>query len=165
MSTYYICEHCVRFYKGIQSKCPHCDKDIVDQQALYREQNPFDRKPVLTAGSVRIGKPLTYKKETFELFVNFVISVTILVASVFLISGIDDPVYRLGSMILLVIYLVAAYWVHPQPDHESIQDGEWYWFRHKYHFINWDLILLAALLLPGQYLLSSIIGIMPTRGQ
>jgi len=165
LSTYHICEHCVSFYKGAQSKCPRCGKDIASAQTRDATENPFDRKPVLRMGSVRIGSPLRFKKAISSLITNFVVSIIVLAAAAFAVLQIGDTGYRIASAILLVVYFAGAYWIHPEPDHESIQDGEFYWLPHKFHHVNWMLILVAAFFMPGQYLINSIIETIPVREQ
>ena len=144
MSKYQICEHCLGIYKGDHQKCPLCKKDIVDDVTRHKIDNPFDRKLSLKAGSVRIGSPISYKKPIFDLLFNFIISITILFTSICLILQIGEPKYRLSGIVVAAVYLIAAYWIHPEPDHDSIQDSEVYVFPHFYHRVNWLLIIIGV---------------------
>ncbi len=119
----------------------------------------FDPGPV---GSVDFGSRGRRNRKRMGVLVCFGVSAVLLVLWAWLVLGImrvRSTAGLSGIGLGSVIYLVIAYWVHPQPDTSNIG-----WlgglFDHPFRYsddINRTMILLVIVLWPGRFVSESLV--------
>lgn len=123
--------------------------------------NPFEEKP-LDSGEIRLGRPITYRKTRFELVKNVLISIILLLSLIFIINYIFDHISFWLVSIAVLSYSVTGYWVHPEPDHDSMHVWTHVFdnpFTYKDNE-NYTLLLLAGFLRPGMYIALSFVELL-----
>lgn len=153
-----FCDNCTRVYSDKLAQCPSCG--LPNIRDVYNDpdniSNPFEKRP-MRSGTIRFGKPISYEKPAFELFKNGFLALILLAIIIYGLFYFFNTTNILWLSLIMTIYLLAAYWVHPEPDHDSMDSSyiiEGLFTKADNN--NAKLLYVAGFLLAGRYITLSI---------